>query len=298
MIRKLLIVALLGTAVSIPVGAAVASATTCVDGSVTPSTGAGVCSNHGGVATSGGSAAPATDLNCSDFATQADAQAMLEADPSDPNGLDANHNGLACEDLPTASTPRPTAGPPTITVPLYEGVNTDPHLDSQQRATVGAQVRWLHGRLNIILPRIKWSGGKLRADGRFDSATTGAVKFFKTWANQSRSLLHMSPLFPTIDGRVGPTTGSIIALVGGYFEHHPPVTSPPPTRPPVTPPPVTRPPPTSPCDPNYSGCVPIASDVDCAGGSGNGPAYVQGPIQVIGQDIYGLDNNHNGIACE
>ena len=32
------------------------------------------------------------------------------------------------------------------------------------------------------------------------------------------------------------------------------------------------------CDPNYSGCVPIASDVDCAGGSGNGPAYVRGPI--------------------
>src|SRR5262249_54746480 len=27
------------------------------------------------------------------------------------------------------------------------------------------------------------------------------------------------------------------------------------------------------CDPNYGGgCVPIASDVDCAGGSGNGPA--------------------------
>jgi len=24
----------------------------------------------------------------------------------------------------------------------------------------------------------------------------------------------------------------------------------------------------------YSGCVPIASDVDCAGGSGNGPAYL------------------------
>ena len=34
------------------------------------------------------------------------------------------------------------------------------------------------------------------------------------------------------------------------------------------------------CDPNYSGaCVPIASDVDCAGGSGNGPAYVQGPVR-------------------
>lgn len=52
------------------------------------------------------------------------------------------------------------------------------------------------------------------------------------------------------------------------------------------------------CDPNYSGCVPIASDVDCAGGKGDGPAYVKGPIKVIGKDIYGLDRNHDGIACE
>lgn len=53
------------------------------------------------------------------------------------------------------------------------------------------------------------------------------------------------------------------------------------------------------CDPNYSGaCVPIASDVDCAGGSGNGPAYVQGPVRVIGSDIYGLDADGDGIGCE
>ncbi len=52
------------------------------------------------------------------------------------------------------------------------------------------------------------------------------------------------------------------------------------------------------CDPNYSGCVPIASDVDCAGGSGNGPAYVEGPIKVTGTDIYRLDSDHDGIACE
>src|SRR3990167_6873736 len=54
----------------------------------------------------------------------------------------------------------------------------------------------------------------------------------------------------------------------------------------------------SPCSPNYSGCVPIASDVDCAGGSGNGPAYVNGPISVIGSDIYDLDRDNDGIACE
>lgn len=52
------------------------------------------------------------------------------------------------------------------------------------------------------------------------------------------------------------------------------------------------------CDKNYSDCVPVASDVDCAGGSGNGPVYVRGPIQVIGKDIYKLDRDHDGIACE
>ncbi|MFJ5955395.1 hypothetical protein ACIQC5_05480 [Paenarthrobacter sp. NPDC092416] len=52
------------------------------------------------------------------------------------------------------------------------------------------------------------------------------------------------------------------------------------------------------CDPNYSGCVPVASDVDCAGGSGNGPAYVRGPVTVVGSDIYGLDSDKDGIGCE
>ncbi|MBI4032131.1 G5 domain-containing protein [Candidatus Berkelbacteria bacterium] len=53
------------------------------------------------------------------------------------------------------------------------------------------------------------------------------------------------------------------------------------------------------CDPNYAGgCVPVASDVDCAGGSGNGPAYVNGPVTVVGTDIYDLDRDRDGIACE
>ncbi|KQR49739.1 hypothetical protein ASF87_07210 [Microbacterium sp. Leaf161] len=53
------------------------------------------------------------------------------------------------------------------------------------------------------------------------------------------------------------------------------------------------------CDSNYTGaCVPISSDVDCAGGSGNGPAYVQGPVQIVGSDIYDLDRDGDGIACD
>jgi hypothetical protein len=52
------------------------------------------------------------------------------------------------------------------------------------------------------------------------------------------------------------------------------------------------------CHPSYSPCVPVASDVDCAGGSGNGPAFVDGPIRVTGPDEYDLDRDGDGIACD
>jgi hypothetical protein len=53
------------------------------------------------------------------------------------------------------------------------------------------------------------------------------------------------------------------------------------------------------CDPNYAGaCLdPYASDYDCAGGSGNGPAYT-GPVTVVGSDHYGLDADGDGYGCE
>jgi hypothetical protein len=61
------------------------------------------------------------------------------------------------------------------------------------------------------------------------------------------------------------------------------------------------PPPAAPsgCDSNYAeACVPISSDVDCAGGSGNGPAYFDGIAKVVGSDIYELDRDGDGYACE
>jgi hypothetical protein len=68
---------------------------------------------------------------------------------------------------------------------------------------------------------------------------------------------------------------------------------------PPPPPPPAPPTESSTCDPNYAGaCVPAdASDVDCAGGSGDGPDYV-GPLQVVGSDPYGLDADGDGYACE
>ncbi|MEQ1902079.1 MAG: hypothetical protein ABL866_15270 [Devosia sp.] len=55
------------------------------------------------------------------------------------------------------------------------------------------------------------------------------------------------------------------------------------------------------CDPSYSvACVPIALDVDCLGGTGDGPAYPdrRGPFPRVGPDLYGLDRDKDGRACE
>jgi len=43
------------------------------------------------------------DLDCADFATQEEAQAEYDSDPSDPNGLDADDDGVACEEDDGAS---------------------------------------------------------------------------------------------------------------------------------------------------------------------------------------------------
>ena len=87
-------------------------------------------------------------------------------------------------------------------------------------------------------------------------------------------------------------------------------TAPPPPPPPTTtttaapppppPPPVVQPPPAARsggCHPSYTPCVPIASDVDCAGGEGDGPEYV-GFVTVIGYDEYDLDRDGDGVGCE
>src|SRR5688572_7737479 len=42
------------------------------------------------------------DLDCEDFETQEEAQAVLDEDPADPNNLDPNRDGIACALLPSA----------------------------------------------------------------------------------------------------------------------------------------------------------------------------------------------------
>ena len=60
----------------------------------------------------------AQDLDCSDFQTQADAQAVYNQDSRDPNDLDLDHDGTACEALfggPPGSGegPSPTSSAPS-----------------------------------------------------------------------------------------------------------------------------------------------------------------------------------------
>jgi micrococcal nuclease len=55
------------------------------------------------------------------------------------------------------------------------------------------------------------------------------------------------------------------------------------------------------CHPSYTGaCVPVADDVDCGGGGGDGPAYVfERDFDIVGPDVFGLDGNpRNGIGCD
>ena len=51
-----------------------------------------------------------------------------------------------------------------------------------------------------------------------------------------------------------------------------------------------------PCTLGYSPCIPPGPDVDCINGTGNGPRYT-GTVYVHGPDIYGLDANGDGVAC-
>lgn len=56
--------------------------------------------------------------NCSDFPYQEDAQAVYDANPADPNNLDADNDGIACEENAHRPTTPPTqtdSGPATET---------------------------------------------------------------------------------------------------------------------------------------------------------------------------------------
>lgn len=74
---------------------------------------------------SAGPASAAIDLDCGDFPNQAAAQAVLVGEPSDPNGLDADGDGQACEDFDYASSGQ-VGTPPAGGVATGDGSTASP----------------------------------------------------------------------------------------------------------------------------------------------------------------------------
>ena len=70
-----------------------------------------------------GTANAATDRDCPDFASQAAAQAAFDAIPGDPERLDADDDGIACEDQAYAAAPAPSSAAAT---PSSSQVTTRP----------------------------------------------------------------------------------------------------------------------------------------------------------------------------
>src|ERR671921_486796 len=63
--------------------------------------------------------AQADQYDCASFGSQESAQVELDRDPSDPNNLDSDGNGIACDNYPygtsgsvPVSTPAPSSVPP------------------------------------------------------------------------------------------------------------------------------------------------------------------------------------------
>ena len=151
---------------------------------------------------------------------------------------------------------------------------------SEYRRSLGASVTSARARL---------SGGRavvsLRLVSRDRDACSGRVvrqRFSGRWVLAPRSASWVA-----VRSRMRKTGGGRVRLTRDECRRVPvpPVQSPPEPGPPQN------------CQ-GYDPCLPPGPDVDCAGGSGNGPRYVNGPVYVSGEDPYGLDGDGDGVACE
>lgn len=81
------------------------------------------------------------DKNCPDFQYQEEAQAVLDATPGDPNNLDRDKDGIACEDLPhrpVQNTTPPTSAQPSTATRTHTAPKP---ATTKKAATTGGQVK-------------------------------------------------------------------------------------------------------------------------------------------------------------
>jgi hypothetical protein len=116
-------------------------------------------------------------------------------------------------------------------------------------------------------------------------------------AAESAALSNPSPSSPSMAPSPAPSY-SVSLPPSATSKPLPKPTKAKPTTPKPAPPTTTKPP-ASNCDPSYPDvCLHDGiGDYDCAGGTGNGPNYVTGPVRVVGSDPFGLDGNNDGWGC-
>ena len=180
---------------------------------------------------------------------------------------------LGCSN-PAGLATQPAAAPTTVSAAAPATTTAPPATTAAPTTTPKVEVPKLVGmKLTSAGQRLASHGLKLRVryrpTARFAAGTV---------ISQSRRI------------GVGVARSSAITLVIAKALPPPPTTQPPP--PPTTP--------SRSCHPSYEGaCLdPTASDYDCAGGSGNGPKYVQGPVRVRPPDPFDLDADGDGLGCE
>ncbi len=78
----------------------------------------------------------ASDRDCGDFDDQAAAQQWLDAHPGDPDGLDSDGNGQACESLGTAAMAAPADARPARVIAVVDGDTIKVRLADGGRETV------------------------------------------------------------------------------------------------------------------------------------------------------------------
>ena len=138
----------------------------------------------------------------------------------------------------------------------------------------------------VTVPRLVGMKLTRAQDSLADRGLTAKVTYRSTARYPAGTVISQSR---TAGADVLPDT--TVTLVVAKTPPPPPSTAPP--APPTTAPPQR-------CHPSYEGeCLKVGiGDYDCAGGSGNGPNYVEGTVRVVGPDEFDLDRDGDGLGCE
>lgn len=215
--------------------------------------------------------------------------------PQATEAVAATVTPLPTDTPPPTSTQRPTSTPVPQLVLTSNGVNlrSGPSTAHDAIGTVGSEDALL------VLARnhdSSWYNVQL-ADGTRGWVAASVAELSAGVDVQSVPIAATLPAPPTLpppSPTAPPPTATIAPLPTAAPTQPAAPTAPPPPQP-------TSPPPEAQnCTPGYSPCIPPGPDVDCAGGSGNGPRYVQGPVTVDQSqgDPYDLDRDGDGVGCE